>query len=215
MISALTGNTTPQVFRLKDHQEQAGIDVNRDSQIDDHDAFLLLNTEKGSENVDLKDVRQALQTLAPDGKAVSAEILLEQLKAQYADPGLLGFGISNGAFCFDMLSTYRHQQSFALKGDEIEYTLQFDPNAPLETYNPDSASGVSLVEDKDGVLHWEFPTPPPPPPMPENAVKEPTAVERDGVIYWLWPGDVPQEGDKILGNPDTFEANILKKLEQK
>lgn len=210
MINALTGNTTPQVFRLKEHQEQAGIDVNRDQKIDDSDAFLLLNTDKGTENVDLKDVRQALKSLAPDGKAVSAEILLEQLKAQYADPGLLGFGISNGAFCFDMLSTYRHQQSFALKGEEIEYTLQFDPNAPLETFNPDQSEGISLVRDQDGVLHWEFPTPPPPPPMPENAVKEATAVRRDGIIHWLFPGEVPEPGDEILGNPDTFAANLLK-----
>ncbi len=212
MISALTGNTTPQIFRLRENEKQAGPDVNADGKLDDHDAFLLLKTDKGSENVDLKDIRQALQSLAPDGKAVSAETLLEQLKSQYSDPGLLGFDIASGAFCFDMLSTYRHQQSFALKGDEIEYTLQFDPNAPLETYNPDTATGVSLVKDKDGVLHWEFPTPPPPPPLPENAVKEATAVRRDGVIRWLFPGDVPEPGDEVIGNTETFEANILKKL---
>jgi hypothetical protein len=210
VISALTGNTALQTFRLRDNLKETGPDVNKDGKLDECDSYLLLETEKGQENVDLKDIRQALQAVAPDGKPVSAAILLEQLKAQYSDPGLLGFGLVNGSFCFDMLSTYRHQQSFALKGDEVEYTLQFDPNAPVETYNAESANGLSLVKDKDGVLHWEFPAAPEPPPVAEGAVTEATAIRRDGLIRWLFPGEVPQPGDQIIGNTDTFAENIVK-----
>ncbi|MBT9582877.1 hypothetical protein IV102_05980 [bacterium] len=191
MINALTGNTTPQTYPLRDKEGTAWVDVDKNGRIDDSDAYLTLETEKGAEYLDLKDVRQALQSLSKEGKPVSGGELVDQLKKQYDDSTLLGLGVVNGSFCFDMISTYRHQQTFSMRGEEVEYTLEFDPTLPTETYQPAP--------------------PPEEAPLPQGAVSEPTCVDRDGILHWLFPGEVPQAGDKVIGNTENFAENLGKR----
>lgn len=207
MINALTGDTTPRSFPLRPREDgTVGIDTDNNQVIDDSDCYLTLETPQGSERLDFGDLRAALANLGADRQPVDDGAVVGELKKQYADDSLEGLGIVNGSFNFDFLSTYRHTQSFSLSGDGITYTLQFDPEAPLKEY---SGEGVALVQDEDGVLHWEFPSAPEPPPAPEGAVTEATLVERDGVLHWLFPGEVPEPGDRIVGNADTAAENLL------
>ncbi len=215
MINALTGNTAPQTYPLIAREGVASLDVDRNGQIDENDSYLRLQTQQGPEWLSQEDLMAALRTLRAQKEPVSAQSVVDQLKVQYSDASLVGLEIVNGSFNFEQLSTYRHQQTFQIKGDQIEYTLQFDPSAPLETL-PDGRvvegkqdSGAMLVRDQDGVLNWVFPEPPAPPPPPAGAVTEPTLVERDGILHWLFPGEVPQEGDKIRGDANSSPEQLL------
>lgn len=216
MINAFLGNTAPQTYKLISHEGTAWADVDKNQKADDSDAYLTLETRGGVEYLDHADLRQALRDLKADQQSVDDQAVIGQLKSQYNDPSLQGLGVVNGSLNFDQLSTYRHAQSFQLRGDDIEYTLQFDPNAPLEAYqgNPDETvvsqnESTTLVRDKDGVLRWELPTAPAAPEPPANAVKEATLVQRDGILHWLYPGEVPSEGDKILGDVNTPADQLL------
>jgi len=189
--------------------------VDRDGLIDENDAYLKLHTQKGPEWLSQEDLMSALKTLQADQKPVSDKAVVEQLKEQYSDPSLVGLEIVNGSLNFEPLSTYRHQQTFHINGDQLEYTLQFDPTAPLEKLADGRVvegrldSGATLVRNEDGVLLWEFPEPEAPPAPPENAVTVATLVERDGILHWLFPGEVPLEGDKIRGDADSSPEQLL------
>jgi hypothetical protein len=210
MINALTGNTAPVTYTLRTKDEAtAGIDTDRNGIIDDHDCYMTLRTSQGDELLDINDLRQALKSAGADQQPVDDQVVINQLKRQYNDPSLEELGIVTGSFNFDFLSTYRHKQSFQLQGEEISYTLQFDPNAPLRSWDPQEQGGEAvLVRDQDGVLRWELPEAPEAPPLPEGAVTEVTQVRRDGVLHWLWPGDVPQAGDEIVGTAAELEKQL-------
>lgn len=110
-----------------------------------------------------------------------------------------------------MISEYRQKQSFEVEGTQVFYTLTPDPDAPLvKADGPVPEGQMRLVEDEDGVLHWQIPEPPAPPPMPEGAVTEPTLVERDGILHWLFPGEVPQPGDQIRQIPQKLALRSTK-----
>jgi hypothetical protein len=208
MINALTGNTAPVTYTLRTKGEAtAGIDTDRNGVIDDADCYLLLKTSKGDEELDIHDLRLALKNAGADKQPVDDQAVLAQLKQKYNDPSLEELGIVTGSFNFDFLSTYRHKQSFQLEGEEISYTLQFDPEAPLKQWQPQE-DNVALVEGKDGVLRWEWPEAPEAPPLPDGAVTEATQVRRDGVLYWLWPGEAPQPGDEIVGTAAQLEKQL-------
>jgi len=191
MINALTGNTTPTTYTLRDKEGTAWLDVDNNQKIDESDAYLLLEGSKGAEYVDTQDLKAALLQLGADKKPVSDSQVIAQLVKQYADDSLQSLGVVSGPFCFGMISTYRHKQSFQLDNDNLLYTLQFDPNAPIQAYVP--------------------PAPQEPEPLPEGAVTEPTLVEREGILHWLYPGEVPQPGDGIQGSADEMEKKWTQK----
>lgn len=218
MINVFLGNTAPQTYKLISHEGAAWADVDKNQKADDSDAYLTLETRGGVEYLDHADLRQALAELKADQQPVDGQAVISQLKSQYNDPSLESLGVVNGSLNFDQLSTYRHTQSFQLRGDDIEYTLQFDPNAPLEAYQGNAEETVIsknestiLVRDKDGVLRWETPAAPAAPEPPANAVTEATLVQRDGILHWLFPGEAPLEGDKILGDVNTPAEQLLGK----
>ena len=215
MLNALTGNTSPQTYPLRSREGVASIDVDRNGQIDESDAYLRLQTQQGPELLDHDDLLAVLKTLRAHQQPTDAPAVVAQLREKYGDTSLVDLEIVNGAFNFEHLSTYRHKQTFQIKGEEIEFTLQFDPSAPLETLadgrqiEGKQDSGAMLVRDQDGILNWVFPEPPAPPPPPANAVTEPTLVERDGMLHWLYPGEAPLPGDKIRGDANSSPEQLL------
>lgn len=218
MLHALTGNTTPRTYTLQAQDKTAWVDVDANGAIDQADAYLSLETTQGRETLPLPDLRQALVQLGADRAAVDARAVLNQLGQQWGDPGLLSIEITNGVNNFEPLSAYRHKQSFQLDGDRVAYTLQFDPEAPTETYHGEDGPGVvehrqddtMVIRGEDGVLRWKFPDPEPAPQPPAGAVTEPTLVRRDGILHWLYPGEAPEPGDTVLGSGETAMENLLK-----
>ncbi len=153
----------------------------------------MLEKRDGSEYVDFKDLKQALEGKGPQ----SDKQVCDELARQYHEPEgtFAGTSIVNGSMCFDMVSTFKQSQEFKSENGEITLTL-------TPTENDTNIQGQATTAHGN---------PAPPPPPPENAVKEATLVERDGVLHWLFPGEVPNDGDKIIGNPDTAADNLLKR----
>lgn len=214
MLNSLTGSTTPKTYTLRAKENgAAGLDSDNNGTIDEYESFITLETTKATEALVLTDLRQALQSLGADKQSVDDKAVVAELTRQYDDPSLRELGIINGKFGFELLSTYRHKQSFSLEGEDIKYTLQFDPEAPTRSYEPERGSSdqLILVKDAEGVLHWVSPEAPEPAPLPEGAVSEVTQVAREGVLLWLWPGEVPQPSDKVLGTAEEIEKQFFAK----
>lgn len=202
-ISNVFGPQGPQRFPvLPSSDGRAGLDTDGNGTIDDGDAYLSLKGTQGTEYVDFQDLQKALQGRTGQ---VPAEAVVADLDKSYGGAGLTGMGVISGSMNFDMLSDYRQKQTFDVEGSQLFYTLTPDENAPYEKVSGPVPDGeIRLVRDEDGVLRWQTPEPPEPEPMPEGAVTEATLVERDGVLHWLFPGEVPQPGDQIRGNTDGF-----------
>ncbi|MBI3924004.1 MAG: hypothetical protein HY319_00535 [Armatimonadetes bacterium] len=213
MLSNIFGPQGPQRFQLLPSSDGAAwIDVDKNGRIDESDAYVSLKTPQGSENLDFADLMGVLKARP---QATGAEVAAD-LGRLYKEEGFQGTGVVNGGMCFDMLSEYRQKQTFELQGGKVFYTLEPDPNAPVQAYeepapSQEGTTQVSLVRDEDGVLRWKFPEPEAPPPLPPGAVTEATCVDRDGVLHWLFPGDVPEPGDTIIGNTDNFAENLAKR----
>lgn len=210
-LANILGPKQPVTLRVLTSQENtAWVDADNNGKIDDGDAYLVLEKRDGSEYVDFKDLKQALEGKGPQ----SDKQVCDELARQYHEPEgtFAGTSIVNGSMCFDMVSTFKQSQEFKSENGEITLTLTPTENDTNIQGQATTAHGnISLVKGEDGVLRWQFPEPAPPPPPPENAVKEATLVERDGVLHWLFPGEVPNDGDKIIGNPDTAADNLLKR----
>jgi hypothetical protein len=201
-LANILGPSQPVTLRVLPAQDgTAWVDADKNGKIDDGDAYLVLEGREGSPQVDFQRLQSVVT--APQNDA--------EVAAQLGD--YEGTSIVNGSMCFDMVSTFRQTQTFENNNGEV--TLTLTPNSeekesPVQSQAETGIGTISLVKDKDGVLRWEFPEPPAPPPPPEGAVKEATLVERDGILHWLWPGEVPADGDKIMGTPDTIEENLKK-----
>lgn len=202
-MTNLFGPSQPVTLRVLPAQDgTAWVDADKNGKIDDGDAYVVLQGRNSSGPVEFKQLQQAVQ-----GSASDAEVAKKLGDFEGTD-------LVNGAMCFDMVSTFKQKQTFENKAGEVTLTLTPDENAPetdVQSQTETANGTLKLVRDADGVLRWEFPEPPAPPPPPEGAVTEATLVERDGVLHWLFPGEVPNDGDKIIGNADNAAENLLGK----
>ncbi len=215
MIGSIFDPKPARLELLPSSKGHAGIDVDKNGKIDDSDAYLTLETNQGAGYVDFKDIQKALQGFKP-GQEVTEQELVGALTRDYQDDNLKidGTSVTQGPFCFDMLSSYRQKQTFQVDGDKIFYNLTPDPDAPYEQVGEgrkvmDNGT-VSLVEDADGMVHWDYGTPPPAPAVDPQAVTEAVCVRRDGMLHWVFPGERLEPGDSVVGNTDNFAANLLK-----
>jgi len=187
IASSIFGNQEPVRYEILNKDGEAWLDVDRDSKIDDGDAYLTLNTAEHAEYVDFKDLKKVLAGSGP----MSSEQLLQVLGEQYGEPDFQATGIVNGSMCFDMISVYRQKQTFEEKDGRLFLTLTPDPDAPFQKYVP--------------------PAPEPEPAVDPDALTEATCVERDGILHWLYPGEKLAPGDKVIGNTDNFVDNLTKR----
>lgn len=199
-ISNLFGPQGPQRYPvLASADGRAGLDADGSGVIDESDAYLTVNGERGQGYVEFQDLQKALEGRTGP---VPAEAVVADLDKTYGGAGLTGMSVLNGNLCFDMISEYRQKQGFEVEGNQVFYTLTPDPDAPFaKAGDPVPEGQVRLIRDEDGLLRWQYPEPPAPPPPAEGAVTEVTLVERDGILHWLFPGEVPEPGDKIREIP--------------
>lgn len=202
-LTNLFGPQGPQRFPVLPATDgRAGLDADGNGAIDEGDAFLSLEGGQGQEYVDFQDLRQVLQGRTGE---VPAEAVVADLDKSYGGAGLTGMAVINGSMNFDMISEYRQKQTFQVEGNQVFYTLTPDEQARYaKAGEPVPEGEIRLVRDEHGVLRWETPEPPAPEPPAEGAVTEATLVERNGILHWLFPGEVPQAGDKIRGGADDF-----------
>ena len=221
MLNMITRNTAPVTYTLKANDDVAWIDADRDGQVNEqNDSCIILESNQGPGYLVYSDLKAALSELGADKSAVDEKAVMRQLEKQYDGIEIESTTIKSDPYNFEGLSTYRNKQSFQLEGDEITYTLQFDPEAPLADYTGNdlppggkveawNGNGGALVRGTDGLLSWGFGSTPSAPEPPANAVKETTLVERDGLLHWVFPGEALLESDKFIGSGDNAGESLL------